>query len=129
MLKCPIHELPRNVIINNFYARLSFQDKTLLDATCSGSFTRNKEQFKRDLLDRIKENAEDWENDKGKESGINYDYECIEAFMDTDKFRNMSATYGLDSQVAANLYKAFASHFELLRRILISIMNLLKMLA
>ncbi|KAK1611956.1 hypothetical protein QYE76_035629 [Lolium multiflorum] len=35
------------------------------------------------------------------------------AFMDTDKFCNMSATYGLDSQVAANLYKAFASHYEL----------------
>ncbi|KAK1695897.1 hypothetical protein QYE76_012594 [Lolium multiflorum] len=35
------------------------------------------------------------------------------AFMDTDKFRNMSATYGLDSQVVANLYKAFASHYEL----------------
>ncbi|KAK1608442.1 hypothetical protein QYE76_032115 [Lolium multiflorum] len=44
-------------------------DKTLLDTTCSGSFTSNKEEFKRDLLDRIKENAEDWENDKGKESG------------------------------------------------------------
>ncbi|KAK1616272.1 hypothetical protein QYE76_021789 [Lolium multiflorum] len=47
----------------------SSTDKTLLDTTCSGSFTRNKEEFKRDLLDRIKENAEDWENDKGKESG------------------------------------------------------------
>ncbi|KAK1643219.1 hypothetical protein QYE76_061024 [Lolium multiflorum] len=69
MLKCPNHELPGNIIIDNFYARLSFQDKTLLDTTCSGSFTRNKEEFKRDLLDRIKENAEDWENDKGKESG------------------------------------------------------------
>ena len=42
MLKCPIHELPGNIIIDNFYARLSFQDKTLLDTTCSGSFTRNK---------------------------------------------------------------------------------------
>ncbi|KAK1650462.1 hypothetical protein QYE76_068267 [Lolium multiflorum] len=41
------------------------KDKTLLDTTCSGSFTSNKEEFKRDLLDRIKENAEDWENDKG----------------------------------------------------------------
>ncbi|KAK1556100.1 hypothetical protein QYE76_017233 [Lolium multiflorum] len=69
MLKCPNHELPGNIIIDNFYARLSFQDKTLLDTTCSGSFTSNKEEFKRDLLDRIKENAEDWENDKGKESG------------------------------------------------------------
>ncbi|KAK1646660.1 hypothetical protein QYE76_064465 [Lolium multiflorum] len=113
MLKCPIHELPGNVIIDNFYARLSFQDKTLLDTSCSGSFTRNKEEFKRDLLDRIQENTEEWENDKDRESGIIYDYKCIEAFMDTDKFRNMSATYGLDSQVVANLYKAFASHYEL----------------
>ncbi|MCY5088448.1 hypothetical protein OV015_25920, partial [Salmonella enterica subsp. enterica serovar 1,4,[5],12:i:-] len=84
--------------------------------TCSGSFTFNKEEFKRDLLDRIKENAEDWENDKGKESGINYDYECIEIFMNTDEFRNMSATYGLDSQVVANFYKAFSSHIELSRK-------------
>ncbi|KAK1646015.1 hypothetical protein QYE76_063820 [Lolium multiflorum] len=113
MLKCPIHELPGNVIIDNFYARLSFEDKTLLDTSCSGSFTRNKEEFKRDLLNRIQENTEGWENDKDRESGINYDYKCIEAFMDTDKFRNISATYGLDSQVAANLYKAFASHYEL----------------
>ncbi|KAK1597542.1 hypothetical protein QYE76_018532 [Lolium multiflorum] len=113
MLKCPIHELHGNVIIDNFYARLSFQDKTLLDTSCSGSFTRNKEEFKRDLLDRIQENTEGWENDKDRESGIIYDYKCIEAFMDTDKFRNMSATYGLDSQVVANLYKAFASHYEL----------------
>ncbi|KAK1685007.1 hypothetical protein QYE76_045855 [Lolium multiflorum] len=112
MLKCPIHELPANVIIDSFYARLSFQDKTLLDTSCSGSFTRNKEEFKRDLLNRIQENTEGWENDKDRESGINYDYKCVEAFMDTDKFRNMSATYGLDSQVAANLYKAFASHYE-----------------
>ncbi|KAK1682427.1 hypothetical protein QYE76_043275 [Lolium multiflorum] len=116
MLKCPIHELPGNITIDNFYARLSFQDKTLLDTSCSGSFTRNKEEFKRDLLDRIQENTEGWENDKDRESGINYDYKCIEAFMDTDKFRNMSATYGLDSQVVANLYKAFASHFELSRK-------------
>ncbi|KAK1666228.1 hypothetical protein QYE76_054387 [Lolium multiflorum] len=113
MLKCPIHELPGNVIIDNFYARLSFQDKTLLDTSCSGSFTRKKEEFKRDLLDRIQENTEGWENDKDRESGIIYDYKCIEAFMDTDKFHNMSATYGLDSQVVANLYKAFASHYEL----------------
>ncbi|KAK1682896.1 hypothetical protein QYE76_043744 [Lolium multiflorum] len=45
------------------------EDKTLLDTSCSGSFTRNKEEFKWDLLNRIQENAEDWENDKGRESG------------------------------------------------------------
>ncbi|KAK1551481.1 hypothetical protein QYE76_017717 [Lolium multiflorum] len=71
MLKCPIHELPGNVIIDNFYARLSFQDKTLLDTSCSGSFTRKNEEFKRDLLDRIQENTEGWENDKDRESVLN----------------------------------------------------------
>ncbi|KAK1651394.1 hypothetical protein QYE76_069199 [Lolium multiflorum] len=42
--------------------------KTLLDTSCSGSFTRNKEEFKRDLLNRIQENTEGWENDKDRES-------------------------------------------------------------
>jgi hypothetical protein len=32
MLKCPIHELPRNIIINNFYARLSGYYNDYLDA-------------------------------------------------------------------------------------------------
>ncbi|KAK1683180.1 hypothetical protein QYE76_044028 [Lolium multiflorum] len=102
-----------NDIVPRFYSKFYPPNKTLLDTSCSGSFTRNKEEFKRDLLDRIQENTEGWENDKDRESGIIYDYKCIEAFMDTDLFRNMSATYGLDSQVAVNLYKAFASHYEL----------------
>ncbi|KAK1651072.1 hypothetical protein QYE76_068877 [Lolium multiflorum] len=46
------------------------RDKTLLDTSCSGSFTRNKEEFKRDLLDRIQENTEGWENDKDRESCV-----------------------------------------------------------
>ncbi|KAK1694252.1 hypothetical protein QYE76_010949 [Lolium multiflorum] len=100
-------------IVPLFYSKFYPPNKTLLDTSCSGSFTRKNEEFKRDLLDRIQENTEGWENDKDRESGIIYDYKCIEAFMDTDKFRNMSATYGLDSQVVANLYKAFASHYEL----------------
>ncbi|KAK1648235.1 hypothetical protein QYE76_066040 [Lolium multiflorum] len=100
-------------IVPLFYSKFYPPNKTLLDTSCSGSFTRKNEEFKRDLLDRIQENTEGWENDKDRESGIIYDYKCIEAFMDTDKFRNMSATYGLDSQVAANLYRAFASHYEL----------------
>ncbi|KAK1605542.1 hypothetical protein QYE76_029215 [Lolium multiflorum] len=100
-------------IVPLFYSKFYPPNKTLLDTSCSGSFTRKNEEFKRDLLDRIQENTEGWENDKDRESGIIYDYKCIEAFMDTNKFRNMSATYGLDSQVVANLYKAFASHYEL----------------
>ena len=51
------------------------------------------------------------ENDKGRESGIKYDFECNKTFMNTDDFWNISTAYGLDSQVVANFYKAFASYF------------------
>jgi hypothetical protein len=112
MLKCPIHELPSNIVMNNFYARLSLHDKDLLDASCSGSFTRMKEEAKWDLLDYIQENTEGWENDKGRKSGINYDYECIKSFMGTDDFRNVSVVYGLDSQILANYFTSFASYLD-----------------
>jgi hypothetical protein len=112
MLKCPIHELPSNIVVNNFYARHSLHDKDLLDASCSGSFTRMKEEAKWDLLDHIQENTEGWENDKGRKLGINYDYECIKAFMGTDDFHNVSVVYGLDSQILANCFKAFASYLD-----------------
>ncbi|KAK1663333.1 hypothetical protein QYE76_051492 [Lolium multiflorum] len=69
MLKCPIHELPRNVIFNNFYARLSGQHKDYLDACSEGSFTSKRVEARWDLLDRIEDNAEGWENNEGKESG------------------------------------------------------------
>ena len=46
MLKCPIHELPNNIIINNYYARISLHDKDLIDDFCAGSFTRMKEEAK-----------------------------------------------------------------------------------
>src|SRR3954469_6904686 len=75
ILKCPVHELPNNILINNLYPRLSIHNKYLLDASCSGSFTRMKEESKWDLLDRIQENTEGWDIDKGKESGINYEYD------------------------------------------------------
>ena len=45
-----------------------------------------KEEAKWDLLDCIQENTEGWENDKGRKSGINYDYECIKTFMGTNDF-------------------------------------------
>src|SRR3954464_14424300 len=98
MLKCPIHELPKNIILNNFYSRISLHDKDLLDASCARSFTHMKEEAKWDLLDRIQDNTEVWENDKGRKSGINYDYECIKSFMGTDDFCDISNEFGLDSQ-------------------------------
>ena len=33
--------------------------------------------------------------------------------MDTDDYHKISTTYGLDSQIVANFYKAFASYFGL----------------
>jgi hypothetical protein len=103
MLKCPIHELPSNIVIH---------EKEFLDASYFGSFTHMKEDAKWKLLDHIQENAEGWENDKGRKSGINYDYECIKAFMGTDDFHNVSTAYGLDSQILANCFKAFASYLD-----------------
>jgi hypothetical protein len=113
MLKCPIHELPSNIVISNFYARLSLHDKDLLDASCSGSFTRMKEEAKWDLLDHIQENTEGWENDKGRKSSINYDYECIKSFIGTDDFHNITVVYDLDSQILANCFKAFTSYLDI----------------
>jgi hypothetical protein len=75
-------------------------------------FVQIKEEAKWDLLDRIQENTKGWENDKGRKSGINYDYECIKAFMGTDDFHDVSAIYGLDSQILANCFKAFTSYLD-----------------
>ena len=40
MLKCPNHELPKEIILTNFYARLSRQDKEMIDASSSGYLRR-----------------------------------------------------------------------------------------
>src|SRR3954468_20714759 len=113
MLKCSIHELPNNIIINNLYARLCLHDKDLPDASYSRSFTCMQEEAKWNLLDRIQENTEAWENDKGRKSGINYDYKCIKSFMGTDSFRDISNEFGLDSQSISIYFKAFASYIEI----------------
>ncbi|KAK1612723.1 hypothetical protein QYE76_036396 [Lolium multiflorum] len=45
------------------------QQKDYLDACSEGCFTSKEVEAKWDLLDRIEENAEGWENNKGEESG------------------------------------------------------------
>ena len=112
MLKCPIHELPINIVINNFYARLSGQYKDHLDACFEGSFTSKKVEAKWDLLETIQRNTEDWDINKGKESGINYEYDCIKSFAETADFQELSAKYGLDPQIMVDCYRAFASHIN-----------------
>ena len=70
LYSCPNHELPRETIIQNLYARLSENNRTMLDTSCAGSFMMKSIEFSWNLLDRIKHNSEDWDLDKGKESGI-----------------------------------------------------------
>jgi hypothetical protein len=113
MLKCPIHEIPRNIVIDNIYARLSGYYKDYLNASLGGSFTRKDVDVKWDLLEAIQNNIKDWDNDKGKGSGINYEYDCIKSFTETTNFQEISAKYGLDPQIMIDCFRAFASHINL----------------
>ena len=67
MHTCPNHELSREIIIQNFYARLPHNDQSMLETSSTGSFMKRTIEFKWDLLERIKRNFEDWEIDKAKE--------------------------------------------------------------
>ena len=63
---CPNHELSREMIIQNFYARLSLNNHSMLDTSYTGSFMMKTIEFKWDLLERIKRNSENWDLDEGK---------------------------------------------------------------
>ena len=84
LYSCPNHELSREMIIQNLYAWLSLNNHTMLNTSCAGSFMMKTIEFKWDLLERIKHNSEDWELDKGKESGIKVEFDCVKSFMNTD---------------------------------------------
>jgi hypothetical protein len=102
MHKCPTHELPINIVINNFYARLSGKHKEYLDACCEGSFTRKEVEAKRDLLETIKRNTEEWDIDAGKGSGKNYEYH--EPFKDTCmKNENAINDSNIDAQIVESI--------------------------
>ena len=101
------------MIIQKNYARLSLNDRTMLDTSCVGSYMLKTTKFKWDLLERIKRNSEDWELDEGKESGITPKFDCVKSFMDTDAFHECSTKYGLDSEIVASFYKSFATHVDL----------------
>ena len=60
----PNHELSREITIQNFYARLSLDNRSMLDTSCNGSFMMKTIEFRWDLLERIKCNSEDWEIEK-----------------------------------------------------------------
>ena len=94
LYSCPNHELSREIIIQNFYARLSHSDRSMLDTSCAGSFMKKTIGFRWDLLERIKRDSEDSELYEGKESGIKLMFDCVKSFMNTDAFQKFSTRYG-----------------------------------
>mgnify|MGYP005836767977 FL=1 len=82
LYSCPNHELSREIIIQNFYARLSRNDQSMLDTSCTGSFMKKTIEFWWDLLERIKCNSEDWELNEGKDLGIKLKYDCVKSFYE-----------------------------------------------
>ena len=71
LYSCRNHELSREIIIHNFYDRLSRDDQSMLDTSCTGSFMKNTIEFRWDLLERIKRHSEDWELDEDKSPVLN----------------------------------------------------------
>ena len=69
--------------MQSFYARLSENNRTMLDTSCVGSFMMKTIGFRWDLLDIIKRNSEDWDLEKGKELGMTPKFDCVKSFMDT----------------------------------------------
>ena len=60
LYSCPNHELSREIIIQKNCGRLSHNDRSMLDTSCTGSFMTKTIEFKWDLLEIIKHNSEDW---------------------------------------------------------------------
>ena len=84
------------MIIQKFYARLSLNNRSMLDTSCTSSFMMKTIEFRWDLLQIINHNFEDWGSVDGKESGMTPKFDCVKSFMDTDAFRGFSTKYGLD---------------------------------
>ena len=95
-----------------FYARLSRQDREMLDASSSGVFQTRSIEERWDLIERIHKNTEYWEIDKVIEPARNYEHDYIESYVKTDYFNNFCSKIGLDSQLMIDLCKDFASHID-----------------
>ena len=46
LYSCPNHEPTREIIIQNFYARLYSDDQSILDTSCTGSFMNMTIKFR-----------------------------------------------------------------------------------
>ena len=94
LYSCPNHELSREIIIQNFYARLYRDGQSMLDTSCTGSFMKKAVEFRWDLLERIKCNSEDWERDEDKDSGIKLEFYCVKSFINK-LFRSLTLNMDL----------------------------------
>src|SRR4051812_39027129 len=56
MLKCPNHEFPKEFIFTKCYAKISRQDREMLDASSSGVFQTRSTEERWDLIERIQKN-------------------------------------------------------------------------
>src|SRR4051812_33975601 len=112
MLKCPNHEIPKEIILTNFYARLSRWDKEILDASSSGVFQTRSIEDRWNLIERIQKNTEDWEIEKGIEPAINCEHHYIESYVKTDYLNTFCSNIGLDSQRMIEFCKDFVSHVD-----------------
>ena len=92
---CPNHELAREIILQNFYARFSHNDQSMLDTSSAGSFMKRTIESRWDLLERIKRNYEDWEIDKGNESGINLEFDCVSLLWKPMLFTSLALSMDL----------------------------------
>ena len=79
LYSCPNHDLSRGIITQNFYARLSHEDRTVLVTSCT--FMKKDIDHKWNLLESIKRNSEDWELEEGKESGMNFQFDCVNLLL------------------------------------------------
>src|SRR5215216_2561796 len=80
-IHAPIMSSQEKLLFKKIYARLSHNDPSMLDTSCTGSFMKKDSEFKWDLLERIKHNSDDGVLDEGKESGINLKFDCVKYFM------------------------------------------------
>src|ERR1041385_5291507 len=84
----------------------------MMDASSSGVFQTKSVEERWDLLERIQENTEDWEIDKGIEPTINYEHDYMESYVKTDYFSTFCSKIGLDSHLMIDFCKDFASHIN-----------------
>ena len=68
--KNPSHGLSKSIILINLYARFPQSHKDVLDNSSGGSFTHNVTEDAWDLLDKISENIDNWDFDKGNILGL-----------------------------------------------------------